>query len=79
MGALAKEVGRRRLVLPESFDVPDRAMWIRGYRSEAKRTVGLEAVQLDDALAIVRGFLDPLLAGVAAGEWNPSAQRWESR
>lgn len=79
MAALAKEAARRRLVLPESFDVPDRAMWVRGYRSEARRTVGLAAVELDDALAIVRGFLDPLLAGVAAGEWNPTAQRWKSR
>jgi len=40
MGALAKEAGRRRLVLPDSFDVPDRAMWVRGYRSDAQRTVG---------------------------------------
>lgn len=79
MRALAKEAGRRRLVLPESFDVPDHAMWVRGYRSEARRTVGLGAVELDGALAIVRGLVDPLLSGVAAGEWNPSAQRWESR
>ena len=40
MGALAKEADRRRLVLPDSFDVPDRAMWVRGYRSDAQRTVG---------------------------------------
>ncbi len=40
-------------------------MWVRGYRSDAQRTVDLVAVELDDALAIVRGFLDPLLAGVA--------------
>ena len=79
MGALAKEADRRRLVLPDSFDVPDRAMWVRGYRSDAQRTVGLVAVEPDEALALVRGFLDPLLAGVAAGEWNASAQRWESR
>jgi len=66
-------------VLPDSFDVPDRAMWVRGYRSDAHRKVGQVAVELDEALAIVRGFLDPLLAAVAAGQWNPSAQRWESR
>ena len=54
-------------------------MWVRGYRSDAHRKVGQVAVELDEALAIVRGFFDPLLAAVAVGEWNPSAQRWESR
>ncbi len=47
-------------------------MWVRGYRSDAHRTVGLVAVELDEALAIVRGFLDPLLAAVEAGSGTPS-------
>lgn len=76
--ALVKEAGRRRLVLPAPFDVPDRQLWERGYRSEARRTVGLMAVELDDALAVVRPFLDPLLAGTAEGDWDPSIQAWDA-
>jgi len=41
-----------------------------GYRAEARRTVGLDAVKLGDALAVVRPFLEPLLIGIADGEWD---------
>lgn len=77
MRALAKEANRRHLGLPRAFDVPERDLWVRGYRSEAHRTVGLQAVELDDALALVRLFLVPLLAGTAAGHWNPTTRQWE--
>jgi hypothetical protein len=77
MQALAKEAKRRLLVLPESFDVPDRALWGPGYKSEAKRTVGLQAVDLDAALSLVRPFLDQLLTGSAKGKWSPETQRWQ--
>jgi hypothetical protein len=76
MQALAKEADRRKLVLPQAFDVPDHQLWARGYSAEASRTVGLEARDLDQALSLVRFFLDPLLAGAAKGEWDPGAQAW---
>jgi len=76
MKALDKEAARRNLALPAAFDVPDRAIWTRGYKSEARRTVGLEAMELDDALAIVRKFLDPLLARQARGDWNHALRVW---
>lgn len=74
--ALLKEASRRNLRLPDRFDVPDRTMWEQGYRAEARRTVGLPAVTLDDALAVVRPFLDPLLAQTASGRWDPTGIRW---
>jgi len=77
--ALAKEAKWRSLALAQSFDIPDRALWVRGYRSEARRTVGLQALELDEALSLVRPFLDPLLAGTALGEWNPEIQGWVGR
>lgn len=46
--------GRRDLTLPVAFDVPGRAVWERGYRAEARRTVGFDAVELGAALAIPR-------------------------
>jgi hypothetical protein len=74
--ALAKEARRRSLNLPAAFDVPDRALWQPGDRAEARRTIGLDAVDLDAALAAVRPFLDPLLAGTASGSWDPNTRGW---
>ena len=31
---------------------------------------------LDEALTVVRSFLDPLIDGSAAGTWDPRAGRW---
>ena len=76
MRALGKKAARRNIVLPEAFDIPDRAIWTRGYKSEARRTVGLEAMELDEALAIVREFLNPLLVGEAMGEWKQDLRMW---
>ncbi|WP_305787807.1 nucleotidyl transferase AbiEii/AbiGii toxin family protein [Symbioplanes lichenis] len=74
--ALRKESRRRELALPPEFDVPDRGLWTGGYRAEARRTVGFSALDLDDALAAVKPFLDPLLSGVATGTWNPTQHMW---
>lgn len=74
--ALTKEAHRRNLKLPTRFDVPDRTIWERGYRAEARRTVGLDVLDLNTALAAVRPFLDPLLNSTAAGDWDLEAQSW---
>jgi hypothetical protein len=74
--ALRKEAERRMLELPLSFEVPDRDLWTRGYRAEARRTVGLSALELDAALAVAKPFLDPVLAGFATGIWSPGRREW---
>jgi hypothetical protein len=74
--ALTLEGVRRSLELPVAFDVPDRAMWDRGYRAEARRTVGFDAVDLETALTSLRPFLDPLLDGSATGSWSPATRAW---
>jgi hypothetical protein len=74
--ALLKESRRRLLDFPPVFDAPDRALWMAGYRSEARRATGLSALELDDALAVVKPFLDPLLQGSAGGVWNPAERAW---
>ena len=55
---------------------PDRALWERGYAAEAGRSLLPVAHTLDDALATVTPFLDPLLDGSAAGRWDPEHRRW---
>lgn len=74
--ALVKEGRRRGLSLPWAFEVPDRQMWERGYRAEARRTTGLDETNLDAALTRVRPFLNPLLDGTATGSWDPLTQTW---
>lgn len=76
--ALASEAQRRDVVLPSRFDAPDRPLWEPGYAAEAARSLLPTARTLDDALAVVRPCLDPLLAGTAAGTWDPDAGRWRS-
>ena len=76
MTALRSETDRRGITLPVRFSVPDRALWERGYAAEAGRSLLPIAHTLDDALATVRPFLDPLLDGSAAGTWDPEHGRW---
>jgi hypothetical protein len=74
--ALQSEARRRGVALPARFAVPDRSLWERGYAAEADRSLLPIARTLDDALATVSPFLDPLLDGSAAGSWDPELGRW---
>jgi hypothetical protein len=63
-------------VLPATFDAPDIRLWTPGYAAEANRSRLSTARTLDEALAIVRPFLHPLLEGDADGTWDPRAAAW---
>jgi hypothetical protein len=74
--ALRSEFDRRGLALPRNFDVPDRALWGPGYAAEAARSLLATARTLDEALAVVRPFVDPLLSGAATGSWDRAMRTW---
>ncbi|HEV8489404.1 MAG TPA: nucleotidyl transferase AbiEii/AbiGii toxin family protein [Candidatus Limnocylindrales bacterium] len=76
IAAMKSEAQRRGMPLPATFDVPDRAIWERGYAAEADRSLLPAARTLDEALRVVRPFVEPLLAGTAAGRWDPRDGRW---
>jgi hypothetical protein len=76
MQALGSEGERRGIVLPPRFEVPDRQLWEEGYAAEARRSLLLAAHTLDEALAVVRPFVDPLLDGTAAGVWDHERGAW---
>lgn len=76
MAALASEARRRGTGMPATFDVPDRGLWERGYAAEAGRSLLLIAPTLTEALALVRPFVDPLLAGAAVGRWDSKLGHW---
>lgn len=74
--ALRSEADRRGITLPTRFDAPDRTIWERGYVAEAGRSLLTIARTLDEALAVFRPFVNPLLDGSAEGVWDPKAGRW---
>lgn len=76
LAALTSEAQRRGVTLPVRFAVPDRQLWDAGYAAEARRSLLPSAHTLDEALAIVRPFVDPLLDGTAAGTWDALGGRW---
>lgn len=76
MKALRSEGERRGIKLPATFRVPDRELWERGYAAEAGRSLLTTARSLDEALAVVAPFIDPLLEGTAVGMWDPKTGRW---
>lgn len=76
IAALRSEAQRRGVDLPQTFDVPDREAWHRGYSAEAARSLLPIATTLDEALEVVRPFLDPVLSRTAHGVWDPRATRW---
>jgi hypothetical protein len=74
--ALESEFARRGLQLPDHFDAPDRTRWRPGYAAEAQRSLLTAEQTLDDAIARVGLFLNPLLNGTADGQWDPERQTW---
>lgn len=74
--AVDSEAARRQIVLPKTFDVPDRTLWERGYEAEARRSLLTFAQTLDEALTLVRSFIDPVLEGTVTGTWNPERTGW---
>jgi hypothetical protein len=76
IAALKSEAARRGVVLPETFNVPDRTLWEGGYHAEANRSLLPTAHILDEALAVVRPFVDPLLSGTASGTWDHERRAW---
>jgi hypothetical protein len=75
--ALRSEEQRRHITLPQQFDVPDQRTWEVGYADEAQRSLLPYAKTLDEALAIVRPFINPLLDGSASGRWDPEDGGWK--
>jgi hypothetical protein len=76
--AIKSESARRDVALPQRFSPPDLDLWRRGYAAEARDMPARFPRTLEEALAVVSPFLDPLLDGTASGKWDPKQQRWRS-
>ena len=76
--ALTSEATRRALKLPQRLSVPVAVGWRTGYARAARDAPGLQERGLDSALATVRAFIDPILAGSATGSWDPDRLVWSA-
>jgi hypothetical protein len=76
LAALRSEFERREISIPTRFDVPDRALWESGYASAARGSLLPIAHTLDEALIVVRPFVEPLFDTTARGIWDPSPRGW---
>lgn len=59
--AVLSEMERRGLQLTDRFTVPDREVWEGGFARAVRRAVESPAKTLDEALAIVGPFINPIL------------------
>jgi hypothetical protein len=76
--AVRQQVARSPLTLPEAMHVPG-SEWRTGYPSFAAKETFIPARfhDLDEALQLVGGCLDPVLGGrVGTGRWDPAGQQW---
>jgi hypothetical protein len=76
--SLTSEARRRGLRMPGALAAPGAPGWRTGYARVARDVPGLPEHDLDAALATVRRFIDPVLDGTAAGDWNPSSVIWST-
>ena len=75
--ALTSEAERRGVTLPCQFTLPDRQLWERGYSAEAARSLlPITARTVDEALAAVRPFVEPVFDRRAVGVWDPRRRAW---
>jgi hypothetical protein len=75
--AFSSERLRRDLSKLDELVVPDEELWRTGYRTVARDVPGVVEKTLPEALPLARRFVNPVLAGAAAGgTWDPVALAW---
>lgn len=75
--AIQEELGRQHLAVPPEFAVPDAVSWEIAYRSYAQGLPHLEGIGFEQAVAVAKEFLDPVLGGRRDGWWEPEHRAWE--
>jgi len=73
--AMTGEYAHRRLTAPTEVTLPS-AAWHDGYAKAVAGIPGLRHQTADAALDVVKKMLDPVLAELATGVWDPEALAW---
>lgn len=75
--ALRSEAKRRGLTLPDRLAAPTGNDWPSGYARVARDAPHLKERDLASAVVTVGQFIDPVLSGMARGQWNLGELRWQ--
>lgn len=75
--AIHDELGRQGLAVPAEFAVPDAEAWEIAYRTYAQGLPHLLGIDFEQAVALVKAFLEPVLGGLRDGCWRPEHRAWE--
>jgi NADPH:quinone reductase-like Zn-dependent oxidoreductase len=75
--AIHEELRRQDLAVPAEFDVPAAEAWMTGYGTYTRALPLLRGVGFEEALALVKALLDPVMAGRREGTWRPETRSWE--
>ncbi len=76
--AIHDELRRQGLTVPAEFDVPAAEAWATGYRNYARVLPHLRETAFEEALVLVKAFLDPVLEGRREGFWQPDDSTWKA-
>ncbi len=76
--AIHDELRRQGLTVPAEFDVPAAEAWATGYRNYARVLPHLRETAFEEALVLVKAFLDPVLEGRREGFWQPEDSAWKA-
>jgi len=75
--AIHDELRRQGLAVPAEFAVPVADAWTTGYRNYARVLPHLHEIDFEQAVALVKALLDPVLGGRREGSWRPERRAWE--
>lgn len=75
--AIGHELGEQGLTAPNGFAVPSLEAWRAGYTKQAQGLPHLVGIGFEEAVALVKAFLDPVLGGRRDGWWRPERGAWE--
>jgi hypothetical protein len=76
--ALGSEQRHRGLESSEGLKLPS-PDWREGYGRIARDMPDFPPIDADDAVKLVRRFVEPVLDGTTGGLWNPQELRWEKQ
>jgi hypothetical protein len=75
--AISHAFSEQGLATPAGFEVPAPEAWKAGYTRQAQGLPHLEGIGFEQAVALVKAFLEPVLGGRRDGCWRPEHRAWE--
>ena len=76
-GRVLAELAWRGIETPNGFSVPRLPLWRRAWNQTRRHDApSLVSVPFDEALDVVKRFIDPLFGEDGDGAWDPAQRKW---